>query len=355
MQRYAYDNDADLCRLFEHVFGKPMGKTESQRHFQWEYLENPAGRPIIYVARSNENRIISAYPTMPLRMRLMDSSIHGSLSFDSMTHPQFQGQRLFTKLGREVYQYLENNNYPLTYGFPNGNIQKLRINQLQWFDVAEFPLLIKFIDFQPLFFKYLPNRIISKFLGSTFNGIFNLIFRKDMVHFEDILTQETNVFDEEFDAFWNQNRSLFQICVERDSIYLKWRYSRPEETYIILKIEHNGAMAGYAVLKIEDRFNLRTGFILDFVVTPVTKYIDALLFGIMVRFRQEKVALVSALMMAHSPYSDLFGKYGFLRIPPCLHPQKINFGARINIDGKRNHEIRNPRNWFITWGDTDLL
>jgi glycosyltransferase involved in cell wall biosynthesis len=34
---------------------------------------------------------------------------------------------LFTTLGRALYQYLGKSGYVLTYGFPNGNIQNLRV------------------------------------------------------------------------------------------------------------------------------------------------------------------------------------------------------------------------------------
>jgi len=354
-QLYCYDNDTEICRLFEAVFGKPMGKTESHKHFQWEYLENPAGRAVIFVAKNDDGQISSAYAVLPIKIKAMTDVVYGSLSFDTMTHPYYRGQGLFPKQARETYTYLANNHNVFTYGFPNKNSEMIFIDKLEWFNICDFPLIIKIINFEPLLLKYLTNKILSRYLGLTFNYISNLIFSNKIGHIEDLIIAETKGFDAEFDKFWNLNRSLFQICVERNSTYLKWRYSRPEENYIILKMKQNDAMVGYAVLKIEDRFNLRTGFILDFVVTPDKKYMDALLASITDRFRQEAVALISALMMRHTPYAPLFGRNGFFRLPPRLHPQEINFGARINIDNEKYEGIRNPHNWFITWGDTDLL
>ncbi|MFZ2397689.1 MAG: GNAT family N-acetyltransferase [Smithella sp.] len=352
---YAYDADEELCRLFERVFGKPMGKTESLRHFKWEYYFNPAGKAIVYVIRNEEGQIVSAYPTMPLKVKFMSGIVRASLSFDSMTLPEYKGRGLFTTLGRALYQYLGKSGYVLTYGFPNGNIQNLRVNQLQWFEVGDFPLLMKVIDCTPLLSRIFPRRVPAKIIGSVVNKIINLFWRNPERKKEDLTVEVLRNFDDEFEDFWKKARSYFSICIERDVIYLRWRYGKPEEEYKILKIAHQGIMVGYAVLKTEMRFNLKTGYIMDFIVCPKNDYINELLSAIVMGFQKEKVDLISALLMKNNPYYKIFRKYGFLLVPRRFHPQEIHFSARINVENRHVIEIRDSRNWFISWGDTDLL
>ena len=176
-------------------------------------------------------------------------------------------------------------------------------------------------------------------------------------------------FDGEFEDFWKNVRSHFHICVERDSNYLRWRYGKPEEEYKILKIAHQGIMVGYAVLKTETRFNLKTGYIMDFIVCPKDDYIHELLSAIVMDFQKEKVDLISALLMKKNPYHRIFRKYGFLSIPRRFQPQEIHFGGRhrstLKTDGNysswilrtafRRQKFSTPADFLASSGSELLL
>jgi len=350
---YDFSNNSDYCRLFETVFRKPMGKTESERHFQWEYLENPAGKAIVYIVKSPPDQIAGAYAALPLRMKMFSKTVKGCLSFDSMTHPQHKVKGLFTRLGKAHYEYLAENNYDLIYGFPNANSIKIFVNNLQWLDFYSFPLLVKIQDFRSLFKKYLGLKHPSRVLGFLLNKTSDLIFSPK--HMAGVNVREISNFDEKFNYFWDDVKQLFPICVERDMEYLNWRYRRPEEKYRILRLEHEACVMGYAVLKEEDRFGLRTGYIMDLISVPDIKFVRLLISEVINAFSRARVDLISILMSKSTPYYSSLRRYGFMPIPSRFHPQEIHFGARINTIQDRAEDIRNGRNWFISWGDTDLL
>jgi hypothetical protein len=354
-QLYTYDSDADLCRLFETVFCRPMGKTESLGHFQWEYRSNPSGNAVVFVIRNAEGEIVSAYPTMPLQMKLMSSTGRAGLSFDSMTDPRYKGRGLFTMLGKAVYAHLSDNRLILSYGFPNKNIHKLRVHRLGWFEITDFPLLLKVMDYRPLLSRIVPSGFPVKTIGSVLNKVILPFFSHPERINGNLTVEEIPDFDDEFDRFWNNIRALFKVCIERDTSYLRWRYGRPEETYKILRLRHSDMMAGYAVLKRGERFGLNTGFIMDFIVFSKDDYIRELLAAVVADFQKDRVEILSALLMRENPYYRQFRKAGFLPVPRRLHPQEIHFSARIHAKGGHGKDIRNPQNWFITWGDTDLL
>jgi hypothetical protein len=356
IEPYNYSNDEALCQLFEAVFGKPMGKSDSESHFQWEYLDNPAGKAVVYIARSETGEIASVYAAIPLRMKIFSSAVMGSLSFDSMTHPHYKGKGLFTKLAVKHYEYLTNNGYDIIYGFPNGNSIKIFINNLKWFELGNFPLLVRIQDFRPLLEKYLRIRFPSRLLGTMLNRAYDFLYSPDKLHKSDsVKIYRIDGFDENFNQFWNNVRHLFPICVERDAQYLRWRYRRPEEEYRILKAETNNRIVGYAIVKNESRFGIKTGYVMDFIAMPDSRIISKLISEIIKEFRQARVDLVSVLMNAHSLYYRHFRKCGFIQVPRRFHPQEIHFGGRINISRERESNIRDARNWFISWGDTDLL
>lgn len=332
-----------------------MGKTESLRHYRWEYLDNPAGRAVTHVAINGENRIVSAYPVLPVRMKWFNETILAGLSFDSMTHPRCKGQGLFTQLGKATYAYLENHGLVLSYGFPNRHIQHLRVTQLGWFELCEFPLLLKILNFTPFAARALKLPFLSKVAGQMINACASVFAFRRKPKQTDWKVEEALGFDEEFDGFWRQARDLFPICVERNSEYLRWRYARPEESYSILKIRKQNTMAGYAVLKTDERFSMRSGFVMDFVVLPDQDAAEELIAAIEAKFGASGVDVISVLQMKHSVYGAVFKKAGFISVPRILQPQEIHFSARINIERPNSSSIRDYRNWMISWGDTDLV
>ncbi len=355
IQPYAYDRNEEFCQLFETVFGKPMGRTESVRHFHWEYLGNSAGRAVIHVALNDEDRIISAYPVLPVKMKVNNETVPAGLSFDSMTHPQCKGQGLFTKLGKATYAYLENNGYALSYGFPNRNIHHLRVTQFGWFELCKFPLLLKILNFTPFAARVLQWPLISNIAGALLNACASVFRFGQKPKQTDWTVEEVDGFDDEFDHFWRQARNNFSICVERNSQYLRWRYACPEESYSILKICGQSTMAGYAVLKTDDRFHMRTGFVMDFITLPKQDAAMRLIAAIEEKFRTSGVDVISVLQLKGNPCYSWFKKAGFISVPRMLHPQEIHFSARVNIEGPNSSGIRDCRNWMISWGDTDLL
>jgi len=354
IKKYQYNKNPELCDLFEIVFDRPMGKTESMRHFQWEYLDNPAGQAFVFVYETDKNQIISAYPSMPINMKIMNAKKNATLSFDSMTHPDFRGQRLFTKLGDVMYEYLGKKNICLTYGFPNSNIYKLRTKYLQWFNICDFPLMLRILNFHYFIKRYINSESFSKILSYPANWVNGLIYPIKSSRDNNIQIKQIHHFDERFDLLWSETRHMFPICVERNAAYLNWRYKKPEEDYEILSLEEKDKLLGYAVLKRENKFDLNIGYLVDLIIAPK---IDANFFiqNIIQIFYKEKMDAVSVLAMKSSPYFDLFKKNGFIHVPKKLHPQDIYFGSRINTQDENEKEIMNPQNWFITWGDTDLV
>ncbi len=353
---YDFSNNEGFCNLFSTVFGRPMGKTESACHFDWEYIHNPNGRAIVFTTKNDNGDIVSAYPSLPLKMKIGSNSVKASLSFDSMTHPDYRGLRLFTKLGETMYQHLSNEGFSLTYGFPNKNILKLRTKYLQWFDVSDFPLMLRPLKWNPIlkrFLRYsLLSDVISGFLNIIANVFYNIKEVKTPIGYD---ISALRKFDDRFDGLWKEIRLSYPICIERDSDYLNWRYSRPEEKYEILALEEEGDLCGYAVVKKEYRFSMTIGFLLDFIVKE--PYVTAEYFFnfLIQRFKNMNVDLVSMLMTKSTPMYSIAKKCGFVAVPPKYQPQEIYFGARGHVVNDNISLIRNPRNWFISWGDTDLL
>jgi len=102
LRGYKPGDENTICALFEKVFGKPMGKTESIRHWQWEFLENPVKGLFVKLAWDKE-RLVGQYTASPLRVCADGKEIIAALSHDTMTDPQYEGLGIFRNIAEALY------------------------------------------------------------------------------------------------------------------------------------------------------------------------------------------------------------------------------------------------------------
>lgn len=69
----------------------------------WRYRDNPAGHVVGADAWSGDT-LAAHYVTCPLRAKVEGQVLQGLLSLNTATHPDFQGQGLFTRLARRTYE-----------------------------------------------------------------------------------------------------------------------------------------------------------------------------------------------------------------------------------------------------------
>src|SRR5439155_1642637 len=79
--------------------GREISNSE---YLGWEYINNPFGVAIITIAET-ENNIVSSYAVIPLEYSIENKIINGSLSVNSITHPDYRGRNLFPDLALETF------------------------------------------------------------------------------------------------------------------------------------------------------------------------------------------------------------------------------------------------------------
>ncbi|MBU2565734.1 MAG: GNAT family N-acetyltransferase, partial [Candidatus Thermoplasmatota archaeon] len=196
MRRYKEGDEKGICVLFEKVFGKTMGKTESINHWNWEYKNNPNNRLEIFLA-TDKNKIVGHYAVIPIKMKIEANDYLTTLSLDTMMHKDYRGQGMFSVLAKTLYKELEKSGIPITYGFPNINSIK-GCKKLEWFEIADLPLLVKPINFKTLLYRYIKNRVVSNILGACFN-FFSLLTPTTIKKYKNITIKNIENFDKEFD------------------------------------------------------------------------------------------------------------------------------------------------------------
>jgi len=147
------------------------------------------------------------------------------------------------------------------------------------------------------------------------------------------------------------------VVAIRDSKYLNWRYfQKPEFLYHCFSVSRGGQTYGYAVTTMQQKLDLKLGILVDYFSAGDDPGLDRQLIAFATDFLNYKqAAVILAMMFPHTRYYPLLKKVGYHRLPRKLFPQDLYFGARTNNDDIRPEAVWDEKNWYLTWGDSDLV
>ncbi|MGX4643831.1 GNAT family N-acetyltransferase [Massilia sp. SYSU DXS3249] len=114
-------DDAALARysaLFAACF--PDSGKFTRDYLAWLYVHNPDGRAFGFDAWEG-NVLAAHYVCIPAQASIERRPVRVLLSLNTATHPQFQGQGLFTKLAAMTYEAAAVAGYAGVYGVANAN------------------------------------------------------------------------------------------------------------------------------------------------------------------------------------------------------------------------------------------
>jgi hypothetical protein len=351
---YKPGDESRIQELFKFVFNRDMGKSESREHWDWEFLKNPSGLGEIMLAVDGE-KIVGHYAVIPERIKIKGVPVVGTLSLDTMVHPDYQGQQIFTKLATSLYEDIGKKGMPITYGFPNQNSIHGIVNKLQWKEIATLPVLQLTIGAEKVITRALGSRLLGK-AGSLFFGRKRL---KETPASEgkEWKVEKVTAFGEEFDQIFDQGSAGMNVTLIRDSKYLNWRFiEKPENDYESFSIADKERTYGYIVLKIEEKFDLKSAFITDYFSRGDNPSLDRQLISFGTDYLNWRgVDIIVVVMFPHISYYKILRKLGYFRIPKRLFPKDIYFCARTNSEEFDFDNLIDSRNWYLTWGDTDVV
>ncbi|MDN5797171.1 MAG: GNAT family N-acetyltransferase [Intrasporangium sp.] len=130
-----------MQELFAVVFGHDRGA----EHHSWKFDRNPAGPPVVVVAQDGA-RIVGQYALWPMRLAIGTDLILGAQSLDTMTHPDYRGQGMFTALARECMDLATQRGIEVLFGFPNEASYPAFVGRLDWDhtgDVRQYSRMLK--------------------------------------------------------------------------------------------------------------------------------------------------------------------------------------------------------------------
>lgn len=354
---YRAGDERGIVALWKHVFSEG-GEIEraDPAYWNWQFRDNPAGLPRIRVAVVGES-IVGHWAVIPVHMQILGRTVLGTLALDAMTHPDYRHQSMLTTLASELYAELGRDGIPITYGFPNDNSIGLVTKKLQWTYLCSLPVCVKPLHPGVIVDRVISNRLLAAAARPLAEVGTALVSRR--LTLPD--SARANVrwlerFDERADDLWRATYDGSKIALTRNAAFLNWRYfMNPSRRYRAVAFEEQGDLIAYAVVRCMEQFGLRGGMIEDWIGQPGRDdALQAVLAAAMEHFASEHVDLAACLMYGDKRGRRLLKRNGFL-VAPKRSFKEWYFGVRVNNESVEPTIVNAPGNWYVTFGDTDIV
>lgn len=346
----------DLCRL---VFLDQPSDRFSLDYWQWEFVYNSSGPARIWLA-DDANKIVGHYAVVPRTLQVNDQVRMGSIVVDVMTHPDYRQQGMFVALGRQALPDAGQAGIEFSYGFPVRKEVLPGHLKVGWQHIFDIPVLVRPLQFKPIVKSYLNMPVLSDLAALVAQigywiGAWPLLYLSQLPleHVTDVTMREVREFDTRFDALWHKAKRQFPVMGARNSAYLNWRYlEHPYYQYRVWVIERGNQLLGYSITRMGDLLGLRSGIIVDMLVDPeILGAIDYLLRRIIFEFQQTKALdLIACMMTKSGPYYAALQRQGLI-----VTPKVFWFILHLNNPSAPADVLMAPKNWYLTWGDTDVI
>lgn len=106
----------DILKLFLKAFGMELNESL----WEWAYIENPNGCPIVSLY-FDDDKLIGHYAAIPMNLLYGNQNVKALLSMTTMVDKDYRKYGIFVSQALEVYEKARQDHFQLVYGFPNKN------------------------------------------------------------------------------------------------------------------------------------------------------------------------------------------------------------------------------------------
>ena len=344
-------DEGEINELFNSVFNR----RRRLENWYWKFTNNPEGS-IMYNAMT-DSKLVGHLGALNRRITIKGRESPALLEVDGMTHPDYGHQGIFTTLGRELLSESRKKGANIAYGFPNEYAMPGH-RKLGCVELFKLNAVIKPIHFDRIAQKTFSNKITAFFANLAQKFAFSVIYRTKRVHLDDdVVLKRITEFDARFDDLWKKAQDSHDIILRRDSTYLNWRYVQcPEKYYKVYAAEKNDEVLAWVVVRVMDRYGLKNGIIADMLSLPDRRDILCALVQLTCEeLKKEDVDLIACSIPKNTHYFKAIRQSGFMPCPDKLNPRGVYFIIYLLSKKIKRDVVSEPANWFVTWGDTDVV
>ena len=340
-----------IFKLREAVYGEPFEAEE----WHWKFERHSGVPATIYMAEAGE-QIVGLRAFVVERLKILDKVWLTGLGVDIMVHPNFRRYGIASQVANEAFVEMERAGMPMLVGFPNEAAFKVYSKRRSnWRHVCSIPLLVKPLNFDGILRKYIKNPLLRTLIKLPALITWRILFHGRSHPPQGFTVSQAADFDERFDTLWEELHHQYGILLERDKAFLQWRFTeKPRAGYVVFVAEQDGKLLGYTVLRENQMFGLKIGFILDMLAVN-QNVTDALLSQSIEYHKRQGVDALGCLMLQHTRYFKALRRCGFVVAPKRLIKKEFYFGVQVASSTISDEIINRRENWFLTFADTDLV
>jgi len=331
---------------------------ERWRHL---FLDNPAGEPIIILARHGE-MVVSHQSAIPRRFRVFGSLGIVGAQLDGMSRPGWRRKGIKTIVAEEVRRIAVRRGYFAIYSFANSQSLHGIVKYQRRRVVTSLPVLVRPLC-PILMILRLCTRQFRRFLdGAEPKEAPRLTDSSIAGPFPDFIAKSEDfvlALGWKKPAFDNRHTELFEnaegippIALIRDASHLTWRYAHaPGCPYWQRDIHAEGMLQATAIVRHVFLFNLRLVLLMEWFWRAGGRAYGMLLLRDAIRLGQSlRADGIAAVSMPGTLTRRLLKRSLFFPIPEILLPKKSILTVGPEKHGPR--EVWFDRsNWYLTWGD----
>jgi hypothetical protein len=261
----------------------------------------------------------------------------------------------YTKLMRRFQQVFKDHDIALHFSFVSEDNYRRRQEQAPQ-TVSSISLLVRPLEFETLAQTYFAEgwrRSIIKGVGPLVSPF--LFRQQSLASAGEISVQAVKQFTQDFDKFWGENRDKYPVMVIRDRAYLSWRFAPVSgRQYHLLIARSQEQMLGYAVLRNCTIRGVKTGLIMDLLVTdgPFGELAGAYLMAETESyFRSRGMSLAAGLVSRSAPEHRVLRRAGYMGLPQALAPRAFRFAFFVHSTDETDLISLSAREWFVTLAD----
>jgi hypothetical protein len=348
------------ARRINDTFNEVFQKSRDHRVLEWQFLDNPAryGEPKIGIAEGAGGRVVGFYGATDRELYFRGDLVRSVQVVDNFVHPDFRkGTRLQFDLRALAGEVSTEQRLVIGFGFPTE--VHYRIGRvLGYRNVGRLPPLhLRLNLFQALVRRGLPATprfaAVTRFVGAA---AYSFIVRRRLpASGRRWVVREVDRFDDRIDRLWHESRRRYTAIVRRDHEFLNWRFARcPNATYTVLLAEDPaGAVRGYLVLRVVRESRETVGHLVDFLYDDGGAF-DRLVREGLLRLIRARVDHALVLVTNEEARGRLeragFAEQEFVAPVPFVFDWLSGDGPETD-----DRTLREARNWYVTYGDTDIV
>ncbi len=348
------ENLSELVELAKVEYGD--AEIANPDYLRWQYLDNPAGKAIVVVARSQKDELAGQYVVIPTEFRIHGELQKGSVSLNTLTHPDYRGQGLFTKMANETYAVCEREGLHLTLGFPNKNSYPGFVRKLQFRHIGNAAVMFRPLGIFSLAGSLPAMNKAAKYAPSDMDGapVANFFLHSGALDISPLDFQdEWAAYDELVNTV-----ELPRYTVHKSAAFCSWRFQKvPTRRYQSFQARDRDGMKAACVIRQRKVKGIECIFFVDFIMDGGPDGIAAgksLLKAVLQRYRKSGVALAGMMVNRSTDLHRLARSAWFREMPSQLLPHDAPVIVRRNGTAI-SESIFDVADWALSFGDYDVF